>query len=59
MSKELHEDVLKTQEVQKSQPFSFVILPPNVTRKLYLNHTWGTTFKINESQRSLDPRSSM
>lgn len=25
MSKELHEDVLKTQEVQKSQSFSFVI----------------------------------
>jgi len=31
-----------------------VIPPPNVTRKLYLNHTWGTTFKVNESQRSLD-----
>lgn len=25
MSKQLHEDVLKTQEVQKSQSFSFVI----------------------------------
>ena len=59
MSKQLHEDVLKTQEVQKSQPFSFVIPPPNVTRKLYLNHTWGITFKVNESQRSLDSRSSL
>lgn len=59
MSKELHEDVFKTQEVQKSQPFSFVIPPPNVTRKLYLNQAWGTTFKANESQRSLDSRSSL
>ncbi len=54
MSKQLQEDVLKTQEVQKSQPFSFVIPPPSVTRKLYLNHAWGTTFKVNESQKIWD-----
>jgi hypothetical protein len=29
-----------------------VIPPPNVTRKLYLNHTWGSTFKVNKLQRN-------
>ncbi len=48
----LDTDGFKPSGDQKAKPFSFVIPPPNVTRKLYLNHTWGTTFKVNESQRN-------
>ena len=42
MSKELHEDVLKTQKDQKSQSFSFVIPTTKCNwKKLYLGHAWG------------------
>ena len=37
----LDTDVFKPSGVQKSQPFSFVIPPPSVTRKLSLNRAWG------------------
>ena len=51
MSKELHEDVLKTQEVQKSQSFSCVIPLPNISYKFHLAYALGTTFKVNKSLR--------
>ena len=48
----LDADVFKPSGDQKAKPYSIVIPPPNVTRKLYLNNTWGTTFKVNKLQRN-------
>ena len=50
----LDADVFKPSGDQKAKPYSIVIPPPNVTGKLYLNRSWSTTFKVNESQSNWD-----